>query len=537
VEPAGTDETQGLAGLSAAGTGVQIQLPSRLPIQWDGAIDLRLRATEFVSLYRPSECRLRVYLRNIGEIEAAPGPFDLVLRKLGERHERLHLSTLGPYLNLNDLSVEDRVLKTTDAVKSKTPVMYQAGMSRSITLGNTEVLIVGFPDFLILDAGEYLIRDSKLARRIDEESHPEIIFQLQIYGWLFEQTFGHRCKALQVHSGTGVIVDIPYDGGVEALGRLRDIVALRELGTEPYEPVGTSKCGGCGFEGRCWSQAVARRDISLVMDIDQSLARTLKGAGINTPAELLAKFDVQTLGELKRPWGEKTQRVGNRARNILLLAEVLEKNEQRVIAVPQIPAGDNFVMFDLEGIPPYLDELEKIYLWGIQVFGKRPGKYLGVTSGFGPDSDKIGWQAFLANAKSIFEEYGDIPFVHWSPYEKTYLSKYVKRHGDDSHFTAGRVLKNLCDLHTICKASMALPLPSYGLKTVEAYVGFHRSQEEYGGQWAMAKFIEATETDDQAQRQSFIEQIVTYNEEDLAATWAVLQWLASKSPASKGSNP
>ena len=36
-----------------------------------------------------------------------------------------------------------------------------------------------------------------------------------------------------------------------------------------------------------------------------------------------------------------------------------------------IPMRDNYIMFDLEGMPPHLDELEKIYLWGMQVYGKR----------------------------------------------------------------------------------------------------------------------------------------------------------------------
>ncbi|MGB7436994.1 MAG: hypothetical protein WBR26_11560 [Candidatus Acidiferrum sp.] len=39
---------------------------------------------------------------------------------------------------------------------------------------------------------------------------------------------------------------------------------------------------------------------------------------------------------------------------------------------------------------------------------------------------------------------------------------------------------------------MVLPLPSLSLKVVEEYIGFKRSQTEYGGDWSMAMFIEAT---------------------------------------------
>jgi len=41
----------------------------------------------------------------------------------------------------------------------------------------------------------------------------------------------------------------------------------------------------------------------------------------------------------------------------------------------------------------------------------------------------------------------------------------------------------------------------------------------------MAKYIEAVETEDANVRQEIIDTISKYNEEDLAATWAVLQWL------------
>jgi len=36
----------------------------------------------------------------------------------------------------------------------------------------------------------------------------------------------------------------------------------------------------------------------------------------------------------------------------------------------------------------------------------------------------------LDNAKQIFETYGDIPWVHWAPYEETYLCRYAGRFGD-----------------------------------------------------------------------------------------------------------
>ena len=116
-----------------------------------------------------------------------------------------------------------------------------------------------------------------------------------------------------------------------------------------------------------------------------------------------------------------------------------------------------------------------------------------VLAGFGLGGDREGWEAFLSIGNAVFNRYGDLPFVHWAPYERVKLRGYVERFGDLDG-VAARIEKNLLDLFPITRAAIALPLPSYSLKVIERYIGFQRSQEEYGGDWAMAKYIEATET-------------------------------------------
>ena len=81
----------------------------------------------------------------------------------------------------------------------------------------------------------------------------------------------------------------------------------------------------------------------------------------------------------------------------------------------------------------------------------------------------------------------------------------------------------------MAKNSIVIPVPSFSLKVIEKYIGFKRSQSEFGGQWAMATFIEATETSDESKRKQLMDEILKYNEEDLAATWAVFEWLKGRS--------
>jgi predicted RecB family nuclease len=117
---------------------------------------------------------------------------------------------------------------------------------------------------------------------------------------------------------------------------------------------------------------------------------------------------------------------------------------------------------------------------------------------WGSGEQRVGKAAkrILVQASAIFEEYGDIPFVHWADYEKTRLKSYIVKFGDPGR-VAARVLDKCFDLLTAVRRSIALPVPSY---------------------------IRAGEKDDEGERARIMDEILRYNEEDLQATWAVFRW-------------
>jgi len=490
---------------------------------------IRITASDFHTLYRPSKCELRVYLKGEGEKEAPPGPYEQILFRLGERHELSHLAAFSEYVDLREGTLKDRFHKTKKAVEQGAPVLYQAVLRTTHKLDGGKCEILGEPDFLIRHSKGYIIRDSKISRRITEKDHPEILRQLEIYGWLYERTFGAAPVLLQAHSGTGEIIEVPYDGGAASLPLLETMARLKNSEVEFYSPVGWNKCGGCPFHDRCWPRARARRDVALIPGVDQNLAAALNQEGITTIEALLSRFDEDSLSDYKRSWGSGMRRVGKDAAKILRMAEALSGGKEIIIQQPVIPDHTNYVMFDLEGLPPQLDELEKIYLWGMQVYGENQGDFMPSVSGFGEQGDKEGWLGFFRNAMTVFDEHEDIPFVHWHHYERVKIDLYLERYGDQEGI-GQRVKDNLLDLLPVTQRSIALPLPSYSLKVVEKYVGFRRTLNEVAGDWAMAKYIEATETEDQKQRAELMNQILAYNREDLEATWAVLKWLKSKLP-------
>lgn len=485
---------------------------------------VQLSASDLYRLYRPSECELRVWLAARHEVAGAPAPFAELLYRLGREHEARHRRELEPVLDLSRGTPASRRARTRAAIEEKVPVVYQGRLEASLKLDEGEFTVVGEPDFLVRVEGGYAIRDAKLARRLGERDNPAIVRQLQLYGWLFQRNFGRPPARLEVFSALGTVEPIPDEGGKAALADLARMARLVGARRPPVEPVGFSKCLGCDFREHCYPPAVARRDVAVVRGVDQSLARELYSRGIKSARDLIEELDLDQLRELKRKKGGRAPRVGKAAATILASARALEAGRPIVLTPPALPAGDDFVVFDLEGIPPHVEGIERVYLWGFQVFGARPGTHQVALAAPGDAGDARAWRRFLALAAGVIEERGPIPWLHWHHYERDKLAKYAERYGDPDGIAA-RVRGLLVDLLPVTEASVALPLPSLSLKVVEEYVGYRRSQDEYGGDWAIAKYVEAVETEDEAGRKAILDKVVRYNREDLEATWAVFAWL------------
>lgn len=486
---------------------------------------MTLSASDIYSLYRPSKCERRVVLRAHEKHEADPSEFDKLLEELGRRHEENHLATFSKYLDLNDGSLPTRISKTLKAIENGVEIIYQGVLQASLPgTGNT---VLGIPDFLIKEGKGYKIRDCKLSRHVGDGHHEEVVIQLELYGWLYEQNLNKPPTALEVYLGDESTVQLPYNGGKAALDTISQIRELSQQFDEPYSPVGWSKCASCGFRSRCWKIAEEMNDVALVYELDQGTAIALKQQGVTSIQDLLKRFSTNSLAELKKPRGKQMVRVGVVAERILLQAEALKSKKENLIAPLNLPTAENMVMFDLEGLPPQFDELDKAYLWGTQVYGKRPGKFIAALAGFGAEGDREGWEQFLKNSKTIFNDYGDIPFIHWHHYETTKVKSYVDRYGDRDGI-AQRVLDHCVDLLRITRDALVLPEYSYSLKVVEKRAGFERTMTDYGGDWSIVQYIRAIETKDVTLKNQIMDQIMRYNEEDLSATWAVLQWLKTK---------
>lgn len=200
---------------------------------------MTLTGTDFYRAYRPSECDLRLWLHHHRVKPADPGPFEEVIRRLGERHERARPTVLGDALNLSEGTLDERHRRALEAIRAGTQIIYQPVFMATVCLGGRDCAVTGIPDFLIRESNGYVIHDVKMSLRITESAHPEILWQLRFYGLLFEIATGTAPLRLEVINGQGAIVlvdPVPAATVEDQLARLRDVVEATQA---PFEPVAT----------------------------------------------------------------------------------------------------------------------------------------------------------------------------------------------------------------------------------------------------------------------------------------------------------
>ena len=484
-----------------------------------------LRPSDFYELYYPSACERRVWLRAHGVPESEVGPLAPILMRMGLEHEENHAQSLPELMDLSEGTLAARAERTMEAIRDRVPTIYQGVLAATLDIGGTSVAITGSPDFILWDGHDYIIRDAKLSGRIGPNDHIQVHRQLAVYGWLFKQVARVAPARLEIVTRSGEIIESQPDWNA-TVQDMRRLLSNRQRGAlEPYTPVGWSKCGACGFrDTHCWPRAVANHEPGIVASIDEGTALALHEQGIRTYDEIPSKFTIDSLEDVVRPFGTRLQKVGLRAEAVFHQIDALQTGEAVILREPQLPAGTAWAVFDVEAIPFGEVNPVEVYLWGTQVWADAsgPGEYLSSTSDASPGSDKAAWTAFLANVRSIREAYGDIAFVHWAPYEKVRVAEYIARYGDPDG-NGEWLLEHLFDLLSEVRFCAVFPLPSYSLKVIEEFVGFRRSQDEYGGDWSIAKYLESHTP---MERQEALREIRQYNHEDLQATWAIFQWLS-----------
>jgi predicted RecB family nuclease len=83
--------------------------------------------------------------------------------------------------------------------------------------------------------------------------------------------------------------------------------------------------------------------------------------------------------------------------------------------------------------------------------------------------------------------------------------------------------------YVLTQDCFALPISSYGLKSVEKYLGYKRTQTNFGGDWSISQYVDCIQAENKDAANELLAAIVDYNREDIEATWFVFNWLKDNS--------
>jgi uncharacterized protein len=480
----------------------------------DGRIQL---SPSDLTAYLACEHLTRLSIRAArGEFERPDTPSEQaqLLFDKGLAHERAYLQRLrddGLFVReiaFDESDFERAAEDTRQAIEDGADVVYQG-----VLLGEGWR---GVADFLMRQPdGSYEALDTKLAR----SAKPAYILQLCFYSEQLARLQGKEPEHIHVLLGNGQTESFrprEFDAYARRVRARLEQFVRDPPRTEPY-PV--DHCDLCDFKALCdaWWDEVDH--LCRVAGLYRMQIEKLKEAGIATLAGLAAAPEAPP--GLNRDTFEKLRRQArlqlHRRQTGELKYELLEPQPRVGFSLlPDPSPGDLF--FDIEG-NPFWDERGSLeYLWGV----------LDVDGAFEPlfaddhESERRAFEQLVDRVHARLAEHPGLHVYHYASYEVTALRRLMGRYGTREAEVDDLLRRGVfVDLYKVVKGGLVASVPGYGLKEIEAFLGFRRDAEIRDGGTSIVEYERFVQTRDR----SILDTIAAYNEEDCLATLALRDWL------------
>lgn len=488
-------------------------------------------------LYDYIQCPHKVWRDIYGpqnEKNVEPNPFVELLWKKGVYHEEKVVAKLGNYLDLREGSLDERSSRTLEALKNKTPLIYQGVLKYGNLLGIPDLLKC-LPDgtFVPVDIKSGAAFESTDADDPEEESKPKKHYavQLCLYNELLkklgfaEHNYG---KIIDIHSEE-VMYDLAAPKGVRDKTTWwdfyektkTDLQSLVENQTE-NKPSYSSKCKLCPWYTSCKSWCQKTDDLTNIFGLGRANRdRINEDLGIESLSDLMPLEVEKTINRKN-----EEKRNGNRG----FLRGISENTLRQAITRAEISViTKKPVVYDIETFPDVSYELffdieddptqEFVYLHGVYERHNGEERFVHFTAKeISPDAERTAWSGFWKYIDSLPRN--DFAVYYYSHHEKTTYKKLQKYYPEV--ISAEKVEMffenpNVIDLYKIIRSKTDWPLPSYSLKEIAVYLGFKWRDETPSGALSIQWFNEFIEKNDS----SMLDRILLYNEDDCKATMTI----------------
>ena len=265
--------------------------------------------------------------------------------------------------------------------------------------------------------------------------------------------------------------------------------ALRKLSADlqrtqpPALAADRRKCSLCCWREACNRVAAAEGHLSEVSGIGAKRREMLLELGIRGLPDLAAADPDQLAARMKR-FGEQH---GEVARTLVAQATAQQKGQverlDQAKALPELSGVPGVLLYDIESDPDRRHD----FLHGFLCLRRREdGCWDLETAHYHPlltlaeHGEARCWQRI----ERLLQRYAGWPILHYGETETLSLRRLAQRQGvGDAELE--RLRRRLVDVHARVRRHWRLPLSSYGLKAVAAWLGFRWSQSGVDGARAL----------------------------------------------------
>ena len=450
-----------------------------------------------------------------------------LLQEKGIEHEKAYLQKLKDEGKSvceidQDLPINDRVSKTTEAIKSGYDVIYQAVLKND----NWQ----GFADFLIkcdtpsnLGNYSYEVLDTKLGKKTEAK----YIIQLCVYADLLSNITGVISQNIHLYLGDKKQYSFKLSEFFayfkKCQNRFEDYI--KHLSADSY-PIPCSHCKLCSWQDHCNKIWQEDNHLSLIANINNAQIEKLEKAGIKK-IEDLANFEgnkipdlnPEILSRLKSQATLQNHQRKTGENKFEIISHSFGKGFDRL---PKQNDGDLF--FDMEGDPLYDGGLE--YLFGVYYFeDSKP-----IFKAFWGHNLKEERQAFKEFMDFIHDHLVKFPFAyiyHYNHYETTALKRLSCKFGlYEERLDNLLRAEKFVDLYLVVKEAIRTSEEGYSIKNLESFYMEKRQGEVATAAESIVVYNNWQKTGDD----NLLKEIEEYNEIDCISTKLLRDWLLKLRP-------
>ncbi len=437
-------------------------------------------------------------------------PWDRYLMQLGQEFGEETARTLYPEARaISTRPWEERSLTATIEA-----MMQGAEAITEGTLWDLETEVYGAADILVRsddhtsDFGDYHYRVIEVKQSSEVKDYA--VLQAGLYNRILGRIQGYTPPEFEI---------LLEDGSRNAVSRKdtdgeldRKLDLLRKLRDEDNEPARPGHGAGKDPWGKYCDQLL-EEDLDVVL---------LPGVGPGKRSDFLEAFGTASIRDLFGKSVDEFVDAFGPDRGVRTWAHVEAYRRNAPVPIPgttlDIPHPARRLYYDFENTTPDFEEMDKhVYMIGVY------------------DPDRDDFQCLTtrgaADEKKMFEDFralvGDIESVrlfHWHSHETGVMRNQVAvRHPELSPILQ-ELIRASIDLKEVIKSAIALPVPTYSIKSVAPLAGFNWSQDDVDGMSSQLYYAETVRTGDPAP----LDKVIQYNREDCVSMWKVQEWVEGR---------